>query len=76
MSKIFVILLLLYYSVKSETIDDEFEEIEEFIPKTFFSDGSDKFFKYYLSCKDEKNKTYIYFQALPSNTYSYYFYII
>ena len=35
MSKSFVLLLLLYFSVKSET-ESKFEVIEEFIPKILF----------------------------------------
>ena len=60
MSKTFVLLLLLCYSVKSET-EYEFEEIEEFIPKTIFSDGLPKFFKYNLSCKVDRKETKICF---------------
>ena len=73
MSKIFVLLLLLYYSVKSENGYD-FEVIEEFIPKTIFSDGSDKFFKYNLSCKDERKETNFYFQGTGNDFYHLYLY--
>lgn len=73
MSKSFVLLLLLYFSVKSET-ESKFEVIEEFIPKIILDDGSDKFFKYYLSCKDGRKKTKIYFQAMGNDDYTFYFY--
>ena len=73
MSKIFVLLLLLYFSVKSET-EYKFEKIEEFIPKTIIDDGSDKFFKYNLSCKDEIKETNIYFLAMGNADYHLYFY--
>ena len=73
MSKIFVLLLLLYCSVKSET-EPKFEVIEEFIPKTIFFDGSDQFFKYNLSCKDERKETNIYFQTMSNKYYLLYLY--
>ena len=73
MSKSFVLLLLLYFSVKSET-ESKFEVMEEFIPKIILDDGSDKFFKYYLSCKGEIKKTKIYFQAMGNDDYTFYFY--
>lgn len=73
MSKSFVLLLLLYFSVKSET-ESKFEVIEEFIPKTIRDDGSDKFFKYYLSCKDGRKEANIYFQAMGNDLYSLYLY--
>ena len=73
MSKTFVLLLLLCYSVKSET-EYEFEVIEEFIPKTFFSDGSHKIFKYNLSCKDDRKETNIYFQAMTNDYFFLYLY--
>ena len=73
MSKIFVFFLLLYCSVKSET-EPKFEVIEEFIPKTIFFDGSDQFFKYNLSCKDERKETNIYFQTMSNKYYLLYLY--
>jgi len=73
MSKSFVLLLLLYFSVKSET-ESKFEVIEEFIPKIIFDVYSDKFFKYNLSCKGERKETKIYFQVMRSDDYVLYFY--
>jgi len=72
MPKIFVILTLLYYSVKAST-DYAYEEINEFIPKTFFEeDISKRVFKYHLSCKYENKKTSIHFQSMTNA----YFYIL
>ncbi len=73
MPKFFVILLLLYSSAKSKT-ENEYEIIDEFIPKVFISDGLDKIFKYTLSCKDERKETNIFFQAMANEYSSLYFY--
>jgi hypothetical protein len=72
MIKHLFILLLLYYSVKTEY---EYEIIEEFIPKTIIFDRADKVIKYHLSCKNERNETSIYFQIITNKDYHYlYFY--
>ena len=47
----------------------EFEVIEEFIPKTITSSNSDTFFKYHLSCSNEKKETNIYFQSISNSIY-------
>ena len=67
MAKIFVLLLLLFYSVKANT-EYEYEIIDEFIPKTIIAiDRIEKIFKYELSCKDERNETNIYFQEMSDS---------
>mgnify|MGYP006873113714 CR=1 FL=1 len=64
MVKNLFILLLLYYSVKTEY---DYEIIEEFIPKTIISGSLDKIFKYHLSCNNGRNKTSINFQSMIMN---------
>ncbi len=55
MAKFFIILLLLYYSVKAKT-ENEYVDIGEFQPKLIFSNMPDKIFKYYVICDDKKKK--------------------
>ena len=71
MAKIFIILILLYYSVKTST-DYEYDILDEFIPKTIIDANSDKIFKYHLSCKDERKAPKIYFQVMTND----YFYLL
>ena len=74
MIKHLFILLLLYYSVKTE-YENEYELIEEFIPKTIIFNRADKIIKYKLSCKNERNETSVYFQIITNKDYHYlYFY--
>jgi len=74
MIKHLFILLLLYYSVKTE-YENEYELIEEFIPKTIIFNRADKIIKYKLSCKNERNETNVYFQIITNKDYHYlYFY--
>jgi hypothetical protein len=72
MAKFFIILLLLYYSVKAKT-ENEFEVIDEFVPKLIFSNMPDKIFKYSALCGDKRNETNIYFQGLTNSDSRYYF---
>ena len=74
MDKIFIILLVLYYSVKANA-EYEYEVIDEFVPKLIFSNIKlDKIFKYNLLCGDKRNKTNIYFQAMTGYRFSFYLY--
>ena len=73
MSKFFVILLLLIYSAKSDT-EYKFDLIKEFIPKTIFCDGTDKIFKYNLSCEEWRKESNIYFQIKTNYYKSIYLY--
>ena len=72
MSKILIILLVLYYSIKA---NNEYEVIDEFIPKFIFNNVQDKIFKYNSLCGEKKNKTDIYFQAISTETYRFYIYL-
>jgi len=72
MSKILIILLVLYYSIKA---NNEYEVIDEFIPKFIFNNVQDKIFKYNSLCGEKKNKTDIYFQAISTETFSFYIYL-
>jgi len=51
MSKILIILLVLYYSIKA---NNEYEVIDEFIPKFIFNNVQDKIFKYNSLCGEKK----------------------
>ena len=74
MIKHLFILFLLYCSVKAE-YENEYEIIEEFIPKTIIFKRADKTIKYKLSCKNERNETNVYFQIITNKDYHYlYFY--
>jgi len=76
MAKIFITLLVLYYSVKANT-ESEYEVIDEFVPKLIFSHMTiDKIFKYNLLCGNNRNETNIYFQAMTDYRYNFdlYFY--
>jgi len=68
MDKFIIIMLIIFYSVIAMN-EYEFEVIEEFIPKTITSSNSDKFFKYHLSCGDEKKETNINFQSISNSIY-------
>ena len=70
MAKFFIILLLLYYSEKAKT-ENEFEVIDEFVPKLIFSNMPDKIFKYSALCGDKRNETNIYFQGLTNSRYDF-----
>ena len=70
MGKNFFILLLLFFSLKADT-QLENETLDEFVPKTFVFDDTDRIFKYHLSCINERNKTEVYFQTL-GNKLSYF----
>ena len=75
MAKFFITLLLLYYSVKANT-ENEYEVIDEFVPKLIFSNMPDKIFKYIALCGDKRNETNIYFQAMTNsrNNFNLFFY--
>ena len=73
MAKFFITLLLLYYLVKANT-ENEYEVIDEFVPKLIFSNMPDKIFKYIALCGDKRNETNIYFQAMTNKGYDFYLY--
>ena len=71
MSKILIILLVLYNSIKA---NNEYEVIDEFMPKLIFTNMQDKIFKYTSLCGENKNGTDIYFQAIGDES-SFYVYL-
>ena len=75
MAKFFITILLLYYSVKANS-ENEYEVIDEFVPKLIYSNMPDKIFKYIALCGEKRNETNIYFQAMTNgrNNFNLFFY--